>query len=68
MSDTNGTNDTSDSDDAEQRTDEATEIADQDVAEQERAVVHGPEGQAGAAGAGAPNGGVTGGDPDGPRD
>lgn len=53
---------------AEQRTDEATEVADQDVAERDRAVVHGPEGQAGAAGAGAPNGGVTGADPDAPRD
>lgn len=49
---------------AEQRTDEATNIADEELREQDRAVVHGPEGQAGAAGAGAPNGGVTGGDPE----
>lgn len=53
---------------AAKRTDEATEVADEDVAERDQAVVHGPEGQAGAAGAGAPNGGVTGGRPDAPRD
>ena len=50
--------------DAEQRTDEATAIAGEELREQDQAVVHGPEGQAGAAGAGAPNGGVSGGDPD----
>lgn len=54
-------------DEAEQRTDQATQLADEDVEPEARAVVHGPEGQGGAAGAAAPNGGVTGGDADAPR-
>ena len=53
---------------AEQRTDEATDVADRDVEPEAEAVVLGPEGQGGAAGAAAPNGGVTGGDPDAPRE
>lgn len=53
---------------AEQRADEATSVADQDVEPEAEAVVHGPEGQGGAAGAAAPNGGVTGADPDAPRE